>query len=208
MGGCCYASAISVISGMGSATGLNRTESNELAMSIRNATNTVRQVCTDSNFPLVSHINASACPIATTRNGGISSGTVPDAPAAPRTRRRLKFRFNGELSSLSTARRDALKASIKSKVESALGAGTVESVTLSSGSIVADVEFSEDVDGDEVAALSTDSSIIQMQPSDGTTTFQQATAPESTTDTSTSGAAGIATMFGLVLGLISVVIIM
>jgi hypothetical protein len=115
--------------------------------------------------------------------------------------------FAGDLSTLSTTQQDALKASITTTIEASLGADTVESVTLSSGSIAADVAFVSTVDPDEISALTTDTSVTQMQPSDGTTTFEQSSSPVTDDAASeNSGAASITTALGLVLGLIAAVV--
>lgn len=206
--GCCFESAVGMIAGMGNAvTGVNRTQATELVAHIRNASTVVREACTAAGRTLVSNIGAPACQIASVRNGAISSPDgVADAPIARAIRRRLRLMFAGDLSTLSTTQQDALKASITTTIEASLGADTVESVTLSSGSIAADVAFVSTVDPDEISALTTDTSVTQMQPSDGTTTFEQSSSPVTDDTTSdNSGAASITTALGLVLGLIAAV---
>lgn len=203
--GCCLKSAVGMAAGFTSMVP-NMTEADNLLASFDNSTNMIRQVCASSGHTRTSNIGARACPIATVRNGAISNAAVPNAPVARAIRRRLRMTFGGDLNQLSAAQKVNLKASIKEKIEEAVGAGTVESVELSSGSIVATVTFTSDVEADEVSALETDVSITQMRPTDGETTFEQSSAP-GTVDSSSesSGATIITATFGFVVGLMSTV---
>merc|ERR1719498_960739 len=201
--GCCFKSATGIMSEMSSSGGIDANISAALG-TIDMASQVVKQACMAAGHTGLTHIGAPACQMATTRNGGIVNSN--SWPKFANVRRRLRLSFAGDLNTLTDGQKQAIRDSVKSKIESALGSGTVESVELSSGSIVATVTFPSDVDGDEVQALTSDVTVTQMTVSDGETSFQQTGAPSTDVDSSGSSASSTQAVLGLLLGLVAATI--
>jgi len=185
--GCCMKTSVSSLFGFLSEAD---TDAATIVTSLDSSLDTIKNTCQAANRAYT-NIGADACPLATTRNGNIASGSsIAGGPVAAAVRRRLRLVFNGELSTISATQQEVIKTYIKNKVEAALRADTVESVGLSSGSVVATVSMTADVSPEEVSGLAADASIINMEPpaDDSGGTLTQSATP-STEDESTSSSA-------------------
>ena len=184
--GCCMKASVASLFGIIAEA---NPEAVSMVASLDSSLSIIKTACQDDS-KAYTNIGADACPMATTRNGDIASGSSVGGLAASTVRRRLRLVFNGELSSIPATQQDVIKTYITNKVETALGAGTVESVGLSSGSVVAKVNMVADVSPMEVDGLTADASIISMAPPDGNGgTLTQSATPSTVDEPVTSSAA-------------------
>lgn len=190
--GCCMQTSVSSILGILSPA---TADAANIITTLDNSMRTIKTACTTAGR-VHANIGAGACPLATARNGGISSASLASAPAALAVRRRLQLVFGGDLSTISATQQDTIETYITDEVEAALGVGTVESVVLSSGpsgSIISSVTLASDVSPEDVGALTADVSIIEMAPPSDANggTLTQTSKPSTVDEPVTSGAASV-----------------
>ena len=87
-----------------------------------------------------------------TSREGASTTTKAVASTTGEEPQFLELTFPGDFSTMTDSTADAIKASIKTEVETGTGAGTVASVTLEAGSIKATVAFDSSVTNAQVRA--------------------------------------------------------
>ena len=94
--------------------------------------------------------------------GDVVTTVTTVGPGIAVVRRRLLLTFPGDVSLMSTPTVDAMAGAVKAEVEASTGAGTVESVVLTAGSINAAVVFKTGVSDATVVQLAADLSAAPM----------------------------------------------
>ena len=171
--------------------------------SIGGALHTLQARCRNISLP-AEHIGAMACPVASVRGGDIAEGSgLSNLPASRPPR--LVIRFPGELSTLSEANQEGIRAQVEARVNLLLDSNSVvRAVTLvaaEGGSINATIEFEDTVTFAEAEALSTYAELNQVSISTeegGTVTAIGASveeAPTTTSDGSPAAASALSVAF-------------